>query len=221
MANDAAQAKIVENVPCPFCALLCDDLQVAVRQGRVEVQENGCKRSRKFFSVPDAIPSPAVSGKPATLDAALSHAIGILRSAKHPRIISAGADVAGVRAMLALAERMQGSVDHADSPTAFRNMRVLQDAGWIATTLSEVRNRADLLVLAGVDIATHLPRFLERCFGSDASMFGGGHPGDLEPGRILCCRRHRVCAPSRHRERATARVVLSHECVARESATGR
>jgi len=174
MANGAAQSAIVENVPCPFCALLCDDLRVAVHRGRIEVKENGCGRSSRMFSVPDATPSAAVSGKPATLDAALSHAIGILRSAKHPRIISAGADVAGVRAMLSLAERMQGSVDHVDRSKAFRNLRVVQDAGWIATTLSEVRNRADLLVLAGVDVATHLPRFLERCFGSGASLFGAG-----------------------------------------------
>jgi formylmethanofuran dehydrogenase subunit B len=103
----------------------------------------------------------------------MARAAEILGSARHPVFVSAGADVGGVRAMIALAEALKGRIDHADSATAFRNLRALQDAGWIATTLAEVRNRADFLLLAGGDIDRHLPRFYERCFGAATSMPDG------------------------------------------------
>ena len=195
MANEATRAGEVESVPCPFCALLCDDLRVIARTDGIEVTGNGCDRSRRFFSRSGSVPSPAISGKTVDLEAALDRASTILRSARHPRFVSAGADVAGIRVMLAIADRMKGSFDHIDSLKAGANLRVLQDAGWVATTLSEVRNRADLLVLAGVDVAGRYPRFLERCFGQGTSMFGTdtreiwslGNPpsGGTMPGRHL------------------------------------
>jgi len=43
-----------------------------------------------------------------------------------------------------------------------RNMRVLQSSGWQTTTLTEVRNRADLILCIGTDIVSHNPRFFER-----------------------------------------------------------
>jgi formylmethanofuran dehydrogenase subunit B len=87
-------------------------------------------------------------------------------------------DVTGHRAALALAEQLGGVVDHMNGAAQFRNWRVFQDGGWMTTTLSEVRNRADLIVLAGVDIArlvTCFPRFFERCLppqSQQASQFG-------------------------------------------------
>jgi formylmethanofuran dehydrogenase subunit B len=55
-----------------------------------------------------------------------------------------------------------------------RNVRVLQNTGWISTTLTEVRNRADLLVVAGTGITGRFPRFFERCFGSFETLFDTG-----------------------------------------------
>lgn len=52
----------------------------------------------------------------------------------------------------------------------FRDWLAFQDGGWVTTTLSEVRNRADLVVLAGTN-ATDYPRFFERCLAHE-SQFG-------------------------------------------------
>lgn len=63
-----------------------------------------------------------------------------------------------------------GVVDHMHGRAQFRNVQAFQDGGWVTTTLSEVRNRADLIVLAGTD-ASRYPRFFERCL-APASQFG-------------------------------------------------
>ena len=52
-----------------------------------------------------------------------------------------------------------------------RNVQVLQDTGWVTTTLSEVRNRADLIVLVGGDAVGRFPRLLERCVDNPSTLF--------------------------------------------------
>ena len=70
-----------------------------------------------------------------------------------------------------LAERCGGNLDHMNSPATMRNMLALQDRGWITTTLAEVRNRADLVVVAGSDIGRRFPRFYERCLANRETLF--------------------------------------------------
>jgi len=49
---------------------------------------------------------------------------------------------------------------------------VLQDTGWMTTTLTEVRNRVDLLLVVGSDIEADYPRFYERMVWNTESLFG-------------------------------------------------
>ncbi|MGH8629144.1 MAG: formylmethanofuran dehydrogenase, partial [Burkholderiales bacterium] len=114
---------------------------------------------------------PLVDGNPVALSSALACAAEILRERAQPLLLCAGADVAGVRALLELAERVGGVVDHANGDALLRNVLVLQDSGWVSTTLTEVRNRADLVVIAGSNLASHFPRFFERCLGEGEAMF--------------------------------------------------
>jgi formylmethanofuran dehydrogenase subunit B len=76
-----------------------------------------------------------------------------------------------MRAALALAERSGGIVDHALSEAGERNLKILQTSGWITTTLTETRNRADLIIIAGSDIHRLHPRFFERIVSPPDSMF--------------------------------------------------
>ncbi len=164
----------VRNVTCPFCGLVCDDLVVAEAAGRLTVRANGCRISVPAFAhepAPDAA-QPRVAGRLATLHQAVAEVVRLLRGARLPLFAGLGTDVAGARAVGRLAERCGGVLDHMNSAAALRNGLVLQDSGWIATTLSEVRNRADLLVVAGSDIASRFPRFLERCIANRDTLFG-------------------------------------------------
>ena len=194
--SDMNQAREFDNVPCPFCGLLCDDLGVTAAAGALTVRANGCARSHRLFAAQVPGMTPAIEGKPATLDAATARAAEVLRAATRPLLLSAGTDVAGMRALVALAERTGGRIDHVNHLAMFRNLRVLQDTGWMSTTLTEMRNRADLLVVAGAEIGSRFPRFFERCFGDFDTLFETGAreiiflgmpPPDLPPALQVGC----------------------------------
>lgn len=159
---------------CPFCGLLCDDLVVAT--GTVpQVNANGCARSRALFSAAaSSNVVPSIDGASVALEHAIARAAEIVADARQPVFLSAGTDVAGMRALLELAERAGGIVDHVNSDAVLRNLLVLQDTGWVSTTLTEVRNRCDLLVVAGSDISSRFPRLFERCLDNRDSLFDIG-----------------------------------------------
>lgn len=158
-------------VACPFCGLHCDDLAVANRAGRLSVERNGCVRAKAGFEriLPQA--TPLVDGKQATLDAAVARAAGLIKAARLPLFGGLGTDVEGMRGVMALADRAGGVVDHVLSTAQYRNTGVLQTKGWFMSTLTETRNRADLLIVVASDLDTHHPRFYERIAAPPQTMF--------------------------------------------------
>lgn len=212
------------NVTCPFCSLLCDDLTVVEdRDGRLQVQAGGCAKAGEGFDRPSSAPvSPQVDGQAVGLDAAVQRAAAILRDAKLPLYGGMATDVAGARAVLDLADRTGGVVDHMHGDGMLRNVLAFQDAGWMITTLTELRNRADLMVLMGTDAVARCPRFFERLIWNKDSMFGVdtnqreivylGQNLDTEPGRSPDGRAPTViaCDPERLGEVAgVLRVLLA------------
>ncbi|TCJ11894.1 hypothetical protein EZJ19_13595 [Parasulfuritortus cantonensis] len=145
---------------CPFCGLVCDDLSVDLP---------GCPRAVQLSTAP-ALGVARSNGSEVDTAAAVAAAAAILRGARRPLVAGLACDVTGHRAALDLAERTGAVVDHMNGAGQFRNWLAFQDGGWMSTTLSEVRNRADVVVLAGTD-ATAFPRFFERCLAPE-SQFG-------------------------------------------------
>ncbi|WP_339083934.1 formylmethanofuran dehydrogenase [Hyphomicrobium sp. ghe19] len=123
-----------------------------------------------------AEPSPQVDGKDVSLDEAIAAAARLIRESRLPIFGGLATDVEGVRAIMALAEKGGGVVDHALSDAQYRNFKVLQTSGWVMTTLTEARNRADLFIIAGSDVHKLHPRFFERIVCNEASMFSDNPP---------------------------------------------
>lgn len=159
-----------QDVVCPFCALLCDDLAVRARGDELDVVKNGCTRAQTGYSRPLIAATPTVDGKPVTLADAVQRAAQLLKHSQQPLISGLGTDVSGVRAALALAERCGAIVDHMHSSALQHNVRTLQTRGWITTTLAEVRNRADLVVLVGVDTTARFQNFLSRIVAPERAL---------------------------------------------------
>jgi formylmethanofuran dehydrogenase subunit B len=67
-----------------------------------------------------------------------------------------------MRGTLRLAERTDGALDHRNGEALTANLSVLEESGWMVTSLGETRNRADLLVLVGDGLMSRFPRFTER-----------------------------------------------------------
>ena len=65
-------------------------------------------------------------------------------------------------------------MQHMNASSMARNMKVLQNTGWQATTLTEVKNRADVILCFG-DINKHNPRFFERFVDIDGMFVQAKH----------------------------------------------
>mgnify|MGYP000367359633 CR=1 FL=1 len=168
---------LYHNITCPYCGLCCDDLTVQIVNDQLHVEDNGCPRCRAGFEQP--MPSaaainrqPQIRGRTCSFDEALSHAADLLRDSQYPLFGGLAVDVSGARVTLRLADRIGAVLDHMNSAIMLRNILVVQDSGWLATTLTEVRNRVDLLVVFGNNLSERTPRFYERFFNNSESMFG-------------------------------------------------
>ncbi len=166
-----ATSELFENVTCPFCGVLCDDLEIERSGDTLKVRKNGCGRSVAGFERKLPASSPQVKGKDVALPKAIEAAAGLIKQAQSPLYGGLATDVEGMRAVMSLAERSGGIVDHALSEGQYRNFKVLQSTGWTTSTLTETRNRADLIIVVGSDIHRLHPRFFERVVCPPESMF--------------------------------------------------
>jgi len=175
-------------ITCPFCSLLCDDLVLERRGGGgPQPRLPHCPRAQRgFASSSRRRATPMLRGRRAERAAACRRAAELLAAAKRPLFAGLGTDVAGMRAALRLAERLGGALDHMDGDGIAAATRAMQEEGGFATTLTELRNRADLLVFAGSDPSARYPRFLERMvWNRQALDRGGREPRLIYLGRDL------------------------------------
>ena len=158
-------------VPSPFCGIGTDDLTIRVDGVSLKVIENGCAVNTPAFEQAITDTSPRVDGKEVSLDVAIAAAAVLLKDTRLPVIGGCATDVNGMRALLALADRCGAVVDNMNFTGARNNFLALQDSGWMNTTLAEVKNRCDLLLVVGTDLEVFAPRFFERYLWNKESMF--------------------------------------------------
>ncbi len=168
-------------VTCPGCGLSCDDLKIEVNDGRLKSLKNGCQLARALFDADynQADTHPRINGRQASLEEALTHGAELLQNAHSPLFAGLATDVNGMRSILTLADRCGASLDHLNGDALFRNIRVVQDNGWFATTFTEVRNRADLILLVGSQHLERFPRLIERIVHPRESLFTGADERSL------------------------------------------
>lgn len=168
-----------DSVTCPYCGLFCDDLSIAVAAGRVSVTAKGCPIATDSFARVAPPSSSRLNGRDAGFEAACARAGEILAGARMPLVAGLACDLAGAKAAVSLAERIGAVIDHAGSDAMFRNMLAMQDKGWMTTTFAEVKNRADLVIVAGTDVVSRFPRFFERFIWTKESLFGAVPARDI------------------------------------------
>lgn len=171
-----AENATYDNVACPFCGLLCDDLKVSRSGQALKVEAGGCPKGTYGFQRDLPAAFPQVDGVDTDLQSAIRNAADIIKGSRQPLFGGLATDVDGVRGALALAEKSRGTLDHALSESSFRNYRVLQTRGWFMSTLTEVRNRSDLIIVVGSDIQKKHSRFFERIVCAEESMFAKEAP---------------------------------------------
>jgi len=160
-------------IACPFCGLGCDDL--AVEGDRVETR--GCGKAAGEFARGGAAALPhRVKGAPADLATAAKAAGAILMAARVPLFCGLAADLHGIRALLALAERAGGVLDHRHGAALLANAAIARTSGWVTASFGEIANRAEIILLVGSDPAARFPRFHERLVENARPLYRSGPP---------------------------------------------
>jgi formylmethanofuran dehydrogenase subunit B len=154
---------------CPACGLLCDDIVLNAKS--LTSVKNNCTKSIAFFEQTLASSAPSIAGKATDLASAIKAAADILANSQQALFAGLGTEVQGMRALMQLAEKTGATLDHMHSEGTVRNTLTLQNSGWQTTTLSEVKNRADLILVIGTDIVSSHPRFFEKLVWNADSLF--------------------------------------------------
>ena len=164
------------NATCPACGLLCDDVTVSWQtpESKPDVTVKSgkpCGKTVTFFSRPLNAATPTIAGKSATLAEAIAHTAQLVNKAKAPLLAGLSTDLTGFRATYSFAQKIKAEMVHMNVHSSLRNTKVLQSTGWQTTTLTEVKNRADMIVCIGTDVVHHNPRFFERAVWTEEAMF--------------------------------------------------
>jgi formylmethanofuran dehydrogenase subunit B len=157
--------EFVDNVACTVCGCVCDDLRVAVDNGRIVRAEGACRLAEPWLLGQDSRQPPAalIDGRLAEQDVACSRAAEILRTACSPLIYGMSrSSTEGQRAAVSLAERIGATIDTTASLCHGPSLAALQEAGLASCTLGEVKNRADLVIFWGSNPVESHPRHFER-----------------------------------------------------------
>jgi formylmethanofuran dehydrogenase subunit B len=161
----------ITEVPSPFCGIGTDDLTIKVDGVSLKVSKNGCAVNTPAFEQTITDTSPRIDGKEVSLKKAVAKAADLLRETNQPVIGGCATDVSGMRAVLALADRNGAVVDNMSFNAARRNILAMQDSGWMNTTLAEIKNRCDVLLVVGVDLEAFSPRLFDLYVWNQESMF--------------------------------------------------
>ena len=161
---------------CPACGLLCDDL---VLNSTYPLSiKNACTKSISFFekAFVDKVATSSIAGKPTDLSSAIQAAANILSKANHPLFAGLGTEVQGMRSIMRLAEKTSATLDHMHSEGTVRNTLAMQNSGWQTTTLTEIKNRADVILAIGTDLVSSYPRFFEKLVLNTDTLFNRPKP---------------------------------------------
>jgi len=153
-----------ENVVCPFCGCLCDDIEITVEQDRIKESKKGCFLSKSLFSNYNKdLASPTIDGKGVTIDQAIDRASSILAGATYPVVYGlASTTCEAQREAIKLAEIIGANIDSTASTCHGSSTIAFQTEGMVSCTLGEVQNRADLIIYWGSNPAEAHPRHFTR-----------------------------------------------------------
>ena len=164
--------KIIDLV-CPFCSLHCDDVKVSTDGKTFKIHDKNLTCAKKIERNnirKNSLIFPTINGKVSTLSNAITQIKKNLSTHQELLILNHGSDLSGLRAILGLASQYGGIIDHINSEALFQNLNLLQRSGYMATSLTEIKNRADVIVIFGNKIFEKSPRLLEKVLQTQNSL---------------------------------------------------
>ncbi|MFW9972915.1 MAG: formylmethanofuran dehydrogenase subunit B [Candidatus Odinarchaeota archaeon] len=159
-----------KRVTCSGCSLLCDD--IIVRSDGLYIDEvlGACLKGKERFdqvSAKNRITKPLIKKngelQKVSFDEALNEAINIIKKASKPLLygfstVSCEAQLKGIE----LAKVINGFIDSNSVICQGKVLNKAKETGITLTTISEIINKADLLILWGANAAESIPRLLNK-----------------------------------------------------------
>ncbi len=157
----------IEDVVCPFCGCLCDDIIVEVENNRVVSVDNGCTICNAKFMSKNQLKKPMRrtddGWEAISYDEAIDMAVDILLDADRPLLYGwsgthGEAQCVGVH----MNEILGGIIDNTSSVCHGPSVLAIQEVGHPGCTLGQVKNRADLIIYWGSNPDEAHPRHMSR-----------------------------------------------------------
>jgi formylmethanofuran dehydrogenase subunit B len=162
-ADPRTTEQIVEPATCLGCGCCCDDIAVAVRDGRIANAGNACALGSAWFGDGRVPAATRVDGRATSIDAAVDAIAGLVRQARLPLVyLAPELSCEAQREAIALADLLHASLETVTTSTVMASIVAAQERGRAAATLGEVRNRADVVLFWGVDPDERYPRYRSR-----------------------------------------------------------
>jgi formylmethanofuran dehydrogenase subunit B len=167
---------IVEDVLCPFCGCLCDDVKVEVEEGKIVGVKRACRLGSSKILGHERTAAPMVRGDgelvETTYEEAYDRAARILKEAKRPLLYGWCSTVCETAKLgILLAEEVGGVVDSTATVCHGPSIIGIEEKGMAGATLGQIKNRADLIVFWGANPAEAHPRHTGRYSSNARGMF--------------------------------------------------
>ncbi|MFX1313432.1 MAG: formylmethanofuran dehydrogenase subunit B [Promethearchaeota archaeon] len=160
----------MKRIPCSGCSLLCDDIMI--KNDGIFIYEvvGACLKGKERFdqvTAKNRILSPMIQQngkwKKVSWDDALNKTVKIIRESSNPLLYgfstsSCEAQFKGIK----LAEKINGFIDSNSTICQGKVLDTSKQTGITFTTISEIMNKADLLILWGANVAESIPRLLNK-----------------------------------------------------------
>ncbi len=118
----------------------------------------------------DFLSTAWIDGEAVSVEHAVQAAAELLSGARLPVITGLQTDMAGIKAAVRLAIDAGGVIDHAQSADIYPLIEALRDAGMMLGAPSEVRRRADRVLIVGADAFAASPDLPAYLFSSGPDL---------------------------------------------------
>ncbi len=160
----------MKRYPCSGCSLLCDDLLVNTDGLFIVDIYGACLKGYERFSQVTAknrITTPMIrnAGKleKAPWDEALNKTMEILNDSQKPLIYGLSTSSCEAQAeALKLAKNIHAIIDSNSSICQGQVLNIVREKGITLTTITEIVNKTDLIILWGANPAESIPRLLNK-----------------------------------------------------------
>ena len=153
-------------ITCPFCSLHCDDIKIRSDGKSINVISEpikNCTNKIEYFNLNKRSNLQAkAKNKYLDIHKSIQTAKSMLDKSNDITVVNHGTDVDGVRSILSFSASYNAVVDHVNSSHLYRNLGIMQRKGYMATSLTETKNRSDLVILFGKNILSKSPRIIDK-----------------------------------------------------------